>query len=114
MNRYIPIVNTILNEIRSNMPEADEASDQDITVRLHLAKLENAILTEAIEFLAKYSASGSSSSISLIEKLQSYKKINSDVIKMIEEYKVEKSETGKSDLDMKEPFGKPPELYRGF
>jgi len=80
MHRYLPILNTILSTINREMPDAESSADADITIRLSLHKLENAILTEGIHFIAKYSDNGNVANLQLLDDLRNLRKSNQDVI----------------------------------
>lgn len=87
MNRYIFVIKHLIQHIRSHMPNDDSISDEDITVRLHLCKLENDIINSAIHFVVKYTNADDSAAIAFIDSLKTYKKINQEIIDLIESNK---------------------------
>jgi hypothetical protein len=70
--------------LESHMPSIDSLDNADITVRLHLHKLQFLVINELMTYLGKFSDSGSAANIEAIERLREHKNIIKDVIDMIE------------------------------
>ncbi len=84
MHRYMPACLQTIELLESHMPNIESLDDADITVRLHLHKLELLVLNELLMYLGKFSDSGNSANIQAIERLIDHKKIIQDVVDMIE------------------------------
>ncbi len=84
MHRYMPACLQTIELLESHMPSIDSLDNADITVRLHLHKLQFLVINELMIYLGKFSDSGSAANIEVIENLREHKKIIKDVIDMIE------------------------------
>jgi hypothetical protein len=70
--------------LESHMPPMDSLNDADITIRLHLHKIQVLVLNELLKFMGKFSEPGSAANIQAMERLKEHKKIIQDVIDLIE------------------------------
>lgn len=84
MHRYMPACLQTIELLESHMPNIDSLDNADITVRLHLHKLQFLVINELMVYLGKFSDSGNAANIEAIERLREHKKIIKDVIDMIE------------------------------
>jgi len=80
----MPACLQVIELIDAHMPNIESLDNADITVRLHLHKLELLVLNELLLYLGKFSDSGSAANIEAMERLREHKKIIKDVIDMIE------------------------------
>ncbi len=86
----MPACLEVIELIESHMPNIESLNNEDITVRLHLHKLQTLVLNELMIYLGKFSDSGSAANIAAIERLREHKKIIQDVVDMIENSEVPK------------------------
>lgn len=84
MHRFMPACLQVVELIENHMPKIDSLDNADITVRLHLYKLQLSVLNELIFFIGKFSDSGNAANTGAIERLIDHKKLIQSVVDMIE------------------------------
>jgi hypothetical protein len=80
----MPACLQVIELIDAHMPNIESLDDIDITLRLHLYKLELLVINELLLYLGKFSDCGSAANVEAMERLVEHKKIIQDVIDLIE------------------------------